>query len=389
MKLLHVNSYFGTNALHRECLVALNDHGIVQDVFFPVALSEVTGRDVERIGSARVFKEGCFREWYKYVWPLKMLLITFRLIEHCRREGVPDLVHAHTVISNGLPALVLKWIYGVPFVVTVRNTDTDFFFSKSAFFRWLGLAVLRRAAKVIVLTPIYKTHKLKCSFSSRDLEPIEGKMEVIPNAIADDWHASAFSGQKVVNGAVAFVGRLDENKNLALVIDAIRLLCSEGLNLRLEVVGDGPTFLDSKARSVGLNVTFHGRLSCNEKIREVLRKADLLAVPSHRETFGLVYVEGMSQGLPVIYTKGQGFDGVFEDGYVGFAVDSNSVSDVAQKIRDVYSKYSEISERAAFSSKAYSWTLIAAKLSELYGSVLGNDDVRTERESSGLGRHGD
>lgn len=40
-------------------------------------------------------------------------------------------------------------------------------------------------------------------------------------------------------------------------------------------------------------------------------------MPSHKETFGLVYAEAMSQGLPIIYTKNQGFDGQFPDGYVG------------------------------------------------------------------------
>ena len=56
-------------------------------------------------------------------------------------------------------------------------------------------------------------------------------------------------------------------------------------------------------------------------------------MPSFPETFGLVYVEAMSQGLPIIYTKGQGIDGYFEDGKVGYPVNTKDSNDIVKKLR--------------------------------------------------------
>ena len=55
-------------------------------------------------------------------------------------------------------------------------------------------------------------------------------------------------------------------------------------------------------------------------------------MPSYTESFGLVYAEAMSQKLPVIYSKGQGFDGQFEEGLVGYHVSPYDVKDIANGI---------------------------------------------------------
>ncbi|HGK7332802.1 TPA: glycosyltransferase [Streptococcus suis] len=55
-------------------------------------------------------------------------------------------------------------------------------------------------------------------------------------------------------------------------------------------------------------------------------------MPSFHESFGLVYAEAMSQGMPVIYTRGQGFDGQFEEGVVGFSVDCIDEVEISNKI---------------------------------------------------------
>ena len=53
---------------------------------------------------------------------------------------------------------------------------------------------------------------------------------------------------------------------------------------------------------------------------------------SHSETFGLVYLEALTQGLPIIYTENQGFDNVNNNLQVGYAANSNNVSDIAAKL---------------------------------------------------------
>ena len=70
----------------------------------------------------------------------------------------------------------------------------------------------------------------------------------------------------------------------------------------------------------------------NENFIKYFIESDIFVMPSRYETFGLVYVEALSQGLPVIYTRGQGFDGQIPDGEVGYSVKCNDVNEIAEKL---------------------------------------------------------
>ena len=65
---------------------------------------------------------------------------------------------------------------------------------------------------------------------------------------------------------------------------------------------------------------------------------------SFYETFGLVYAEAMSQGLPIIYTEGQGIDGFYEEGDVGFPVDPTNVEQARSCVGYVVDNYQKISQ---------------------------------------------
>ena len=89
-------------------------------------------------------------------------------------------------------------------------------------------------------------------------------------------------------------------------------------------------------------------------------------MPSFSETFGLTYVEAMSQGVPVIFTKGQGFDGFFPDGHVGYRVDPGNPSMIADRIIDILGNYKQISGNCVVGSRRFSWEKIAQTYQSLY-----------------------
>ena len=60
---------------------------------------------------------------------------------------------------------------------------------------------------------------------------------------------------------------------------------------------------------------------------------------SHKETFGLVYIEAISQCLPIVYTSGQGVDGYFSDGEYGFKANSRSVESISTAIKNTLNKF--------------------------------------------------
>lgn len=93
-------------------------------------------------------------------------------------------------------------------------------------------------------------------------------------------------------------------------------------------------------------------------------------MPSKFETFGLVYVEAMTQGTPVIYTRGQGFDGFFEEGTVGYSVDGEDILEMKERIFDIINNYSKISENCINFSNLFSEDEINKRYVSVYKDVL-------------------
>ena len=99
-----------------------------------------------------------------------------------------------------------------------------------------------------------------------------------------------------------------------------------------------------------------------------MRQSDIFVMPSKPETFGLVYVEALSQNLPIVYTKGEGFDGFFPEGEVGYSAISGNVASIAEVIMKVIHNYPIIVNNITRLSleKDFSWPLIATKYMKLY-----------------------
>jgi glycosyltransferase involved in cell wall biosynthesis len=100
------------------------------------------------------------------------------------------------------------------------------------------------------------------------------------------------------------------------------------------------------------------------------RQANIFVIPSRTESFGLVYAEAMSQGNPIIYSRGQGFDGFFENGTVGFAVDPFNVEEITAKVVEISKKYSFFSTNALSMVSQFRWDNQVKKLKNVYQSAV-------------------
>ena len=89
-------------------------------------------------------------------------------------------------------------------------------------------------------------------------------------------------------------------------------------------------------------------------------------MPSLTETFGRVYAEAMSQGVPIIYTRGQGFDGFFPEGEVGFSVDPHDPEEIADRVEDIVNDYNVMSCNCLRNCRLFDWNIIAENLIDLY-----------------------
>ncbi|MEG2164630.1 MAG: hypothetical protein RRY55_09185, partial [Bacteroidales bacterium] len=77
-----------------------------------------------------------------------------------------------------------------------------------------------------------------------------------------------------------------------------------------------------------------------------------------------------TQGLPIIYTKGQGFDGQFDIGYVGYPVKYNEDEKIADAISRICNNYKEISNNCLLNSQKYNWEVISHDYKIMYHKIL-------------------
>ena len=129
-----------------------------------------------------------------------------------------------------------------------------------------------------------------------------------------------------------FIGRIVATKGIRILLDAARILGQEGCVCEVLIVGDGPDRAAMEAYShqvgIGTRVHFLGRLSESE-ILEALRGADVVVAPSlGAEVFGMVLVENMLRGIPVVASDLGSYHEVV--GEAGLTFRTGDVSDLAR-----------------------------------------------------------
>ena len=122
-----------------------------------------------------------------------------------------------------------------------------------------------------------------------------------------------------------YVGNFQKRKNVPALIKLVN-----NYQANLTIAGNGGS---EEKRVLQLirdsnKVNYLGHIDDQSRLAEVYKHSDILIMTSKGETFGLVYIEAMSQGLPVLYSKDTGIDGFFEQGSVGYGVTPGSVSEM-------------------------------------------------------------
>ena len=356
MKILHINCNYLTTVLHQTMIEHLDKEGVESVVFAP---TYDLGRAVIKPNS-NVVTVQCFKKWDRLWYQNKQRKIISALEKSLDAKSF-DCIHAYTLFTDGNCAMSLSQKYGKPYVVAVRDTDVNYFFRLMPHLRSRGVEIMLRSARVFFLSSSYKELVLDKYVPEKYREIIEKKSIIVPNGIDDFWFDNENvsrnlekTAQEIENKNIKmiFAGRINSNKNPLTTLKAIDELEARGYNVQFTVAGG---FEDGSLKSTLLSdsrVNYVGKLT-KEALIEHYRDSDIFVMPSHFETFGLVYAEAMSQGLPVLYTRGQGFDKNFEDGEVGYAIDSHSPQDIADKTVAVCQNYADISRRCTEKFKKF------------------------------------
>ena len=175
------------------------------------------------------------------------------------------------------------------------------------------------------------------------------------------------------------VGRIEPLKGLDILIEAIALMTERERVVLLIVGGDdraAPQIARLGAQAaeagVGDRVRFVGAVP-HEQLSAYYNAADVVVVPSFYESFGLVAVEAMASGVPVVASRVGGLASTVVDGRTGYLVPWRCPDPFAEKLDLLLENPSlrhALGAAAADSMLAYEWSTVAAKLRELYAVVL-------------------
>ncbi len=204
-----------------------------------------------------------------------------------------------------------------------------------------------------------------------------GEYRIVPNGVDLEMYANAEPRDELRDGSlnILFIGRLEERKGLIHLLRAYHRLRKRHVDARLLVLGAGPKLREYR-RFVGLrqirDVEFLGRVTDEEKAR-YLASADIFCAPSTgQESFGIVLLEAMAAGVPIVASDIHGYKQVVQRNVQGLLVEPRNQKQLAAALyalaRDPELR-NEMGEAGRARAPEYSWRQVTEQVVDYYHEV--------------------
>lgn len=280
------------------------------------------------------------------------------------RHGTPDIIHSHYLHISGI-TLGLKEMYNIPWVCTEH---------------WSYLASDKISNKIQKLgEKVYNNADLVLAVSASLQKKIKDHFVIESKIVNNMVSKKFFNISRSINNDDTFnfiaVGSLIYRKGYDILIKAFAN-ASFGKNITLRIIGDGDKKEELMQLTDSLNVSdqiiFTGLKNHNE-VLEIMSKSDALVLTSRAETFGVVLIEALALGLPVIATICGGPE-EFVNSENGILIEPNNIDATTSALKTMYQnidKYDsfEISNECA---NNFSEEIIAKKITNEYNNILSN-----------------
>lgn len=242
-------------------------------------------------------------------------------------HGKPDIIHVQSMLLAGPLALEIFKKYQIPYCITEHSST----FARGLVSKW----------QLNVLSNVVQ-HATKCLAVSQSLADlleqkfIGSKWSFCPNLL-DQRFTQEYREKNKVTYTFCSVARLHHNKGFDLLLKAFSIILGAYPNISLAIGGDGPEKqnLIELADELNLknNIIFLGQME-REQVKSLMHESQFYVLSSHVETFGVVVIEALSQGTPVVATKCGGPESILtrEDGYL---VDVNNVDALAEGMKSI------------------------------------------------------
>lgn len=370
MRVLQISCGYVFSKIYYNLFHAIGNQGIDQIVYSPIRKDEEIYIERYDTKKYQIIYSTVLQKWHRLFYHLKQRILLNDILKHIDIEKC-DIIHAHTLLTDGGLAYKLNKKYGIPYVVAVRNTDINGFLEKMPH-TWCKARQILLGAKRIYFISQGLMNIFEQQKSVQSIMPlIKEKMFLEPNGV-DDEFLDNINKKRSNNHKIIYVGEFSPNKNVVRLIEATKIVRQEkGLNdTSITIVGGSRDYDGSVQKSIedySSFVSFLGPVYDVKKLINLYRNHSMFAMPSIHETFGLVYIEALSQGLPVLYTKGQGVDGVLPH-TAGCGVNPLSIDEIAHVLKSILTDKSYNNKDVDF--EKYRWSNIAIDYLTDYSRII-------------------
>jgi len=283
-----------------------------------------------------------------------------------------DFIQIHGTWPTGLAAPMISKSLSCPYIVTAHIQDDPRLFNSRNI--ELYYKMFEKAYAIVAVgTPIV-------NHFNRLIKLLKTKIITIHNGVDIDFITNAtinIPANYQEWGRIVTVANLWPLKGIDLVLQALGNLKDQGIEwLDYTIVGEGPEKQSLKSLAKDLKISnrvrFLGRLNHNETLKEIAR-ADIFCMPSWQEAFGVVYLEAMALGKPVIGCFGQGSEDIFKHEREGLLVkpkDADGLADALKRLINQPSFSKSLGSAGRFRAQQFTWERNAKQYQELYQKCL-------------------
>ena len=386
MQILHITNSYGGTAVYTNLYTAIDlISDIKQWVYVPL-----NARNHKRVGNmminfknkgSKIHYSTILKGYHSYLYGAKISKAV-KDVERVFDLTKVDIIHASTLCFDGAVAYELSKKYGIPYVVAVRNTDIHTYYNKLIWRKPYFNKIMLNAQKVVFISPKYKEKFIRFYVPTTKRDVVKEKMVVIPNGVTNIFLDNKNTSVRRLGDELRliFVAAFYEGKGLIETIHAVENLRTKGLNVSVNAIGKG---LPNRPQDVAYIRKVEALATGKDWVKlqpfkkpleliEEMRQSDAFIMVSKPETFGLVYVEALTQRLPLIYANDEGFDGFYPNGFVGYPAQAGNVGSIEKAIEKIKNNYDSIVNNIATLDldKDFDWKRIGKKYKNMYNNIL-------------------
>ena len=353
----------------REQAKALHKDNIDVRVFFPFDKSQKNSNCV-KCEEDGLITYRCNTDYIKNskISRVNSIIKSIRELNKIKKEYDFDIIHCHVCYPSGIIGYFYKKFYGTKYIITEHMSYIESYAKKKYNYMLFKKAFM--SAEVVVCVSNYLCNNLnKLGF--------EFKSAIIGNVV-DTCSFKDIKSDYFKNDCIniLFIGSMDrdEVKGVPFLIKAFSKLVHLNKDVRLHLIGDGIKRDEYEELSVKLGIenycTFYGKLD-KLYITKILQACSFFVLPSKYETFGVVIIEALACGKPVLTTDTGAQKEIISNEKLGYIVKSEDVDSLFLGLKYMTDNYINYDSKYLRDyALNYSYENIAKKLHNLYNTII-------------------